>query len=34
MTDRSAPFTDLIDLAAERAGALVVHANDEFFAPK
>jgi len=34
MTDRSAPFTDLIDLAAERAGALVVLANDEFFAPK
>src|SRR5438046_10021830 len=34
MTDRSTQFTDLIDLAAERAGALVLLANDEFFAPK
>ena len=30
MTD----FTDLIDLAAERAGGAVLLANDEFFAPK
>lgn len=28
------PFTDLIDLAAERLGGTVVAANDEFFAPK
>jgi allantoicase len=34
MTERNAQFTDLIDLAAERAGALVLLANDEFFAPK
>jgi len=34
MADRSTQFTDLIDLAAERAGALVLLANDEFFAPK
>jgi allantoicase len=27
-------FTDLIDLAAEQLGGLVVAANDEFFAPK
>src|SRR5213075_1905930 len=27
-------FTDLVDLAAERLGAAVVAANDEFFAPK
>jgi allantoicase len=27
-------FTDLIDLAAERLGGAVMHANDEFFAPK
>jgi allantoicase len=30
MTD----FTDLIDVAAERLGGVVLHANDEFFAPK
>jgi len=30
MTD----FTDLIDVAAERLGAFVLMANDEFFAPK
>ena len=30
MTD----FTELIDLAAERAGGAVVYANDDFFAPK
>jgi allantoicase len=30
MTD----FTDLIDVAAERIGGAVLHANDEFFAPK
>jgi allantoicase len=29
-----ADFTDLIDLAAERAGGAVLLANDEFFAPK
>ena len=34
MTDSSASFTDLIDLAAERAGGSVLLANDEFFAPK
>ncbi len=28
------PFTDLIDLAAERLGGAVLLANDEFFAPK
>ncbi|MGI9091581.1 MAG: allantoicase, partial [Gemmatimonadaceae bacterium] len=28
------PFTDLPDLAAERFGATVIAANDEFFAPK
>jgi len=27
-------FTDLIDLAAERLGGVVLFANDEFFAPK
>jgi allantoicase len=27
-------FTDLVDLAAERLGGAVLHANDEFFAPK
>lgn len=30
----SAPFTELVDLAAERLGGAVIHANDEFFAPK
>ncbi len=30
----NASFLDLIDLAAERLGASVVEANDEFFAPK
>ena len=34
MTERTAQFTDLIDLAAERAGGSVLLANDEFFAPK
>jgi allantoicase len=35
MTERSAaPFTDLIDLASERAGGSALLANDEFFAPK
>jgi allantoicase len=34
MTDQAAPFTDLIDLASERAGGSVLLANDEFFAPK
>ena len=34
MTERTAEFTDLIDLAAERAGGSVLLANDEFFAPK
>ena len=34
MTERTAQFTDLIDLASERAGASVLLANDEFFAPK
>jgi allantoicase len=29
-----ANFTELIDLAAERLGGCVLHANDEFFAPK
>jgi allantoicase len=28
------PFTDLVDLAAERLGGAVLLANDEFFAPK
>lgn len=28
------PFTDLVDLAAERLGGAVIAANDEFFAPK
>ena len=27
-------FTELIDLAAERLGGAVIHANDDFFAPK
>src|SRR5436190_5809646 len=27
-------FTELVDLASERLGGAVVHANDEFFAPK
>lgn len=27
-------FTELIDLAAEKVGGAVLHANDEFFAPK
>ena len=30
----TATFLDLVDLAAERLGAAVVAANDEFFAPK
>jgi allantoicase len=34
MTDVTAPFTDLIDLASELAGGSVLLANDEFFAPK
>jgi allantoicase len=34
MSERVADFTDLIDLAAERAGGAVLLANDEFFAPK
>jgi allantoicase len=34
MTDQAAAFTDLIDLASERAGGSVLLANDEFFAPK
>lgn len=34
MTDRTTQFTDLIDLASERAGGSVLLANDEFFAPK
>ena len=29
----TAPFTDLVDLAAERLGGAVIAANDEFFAP-
>ena len=29
-----AAFQDLIDLASERFGAVVLDANDEFFAPK
>ena len=33
MTD-AADFTDLIDVAAERLGGIVLRANDEFFAPK
>jgi len=28
------PFTDLVDVAAERLGGAVLLANDEFFAPK
>jgi len=28
------PFTELFDLAAERLGGAVLHANDDFFAPK
>src|SRR5581483_5397094 len=31
---RDAAFADLIDLASERLGAVVVAANDDFFAPK
>jgi allantoicase len=27
-------FTELIDLASERLGGAVLHANDDFFAPK
>ena len=27
-------FTNLIDLASERLGGTVLHANDDFFAPK
>jgi len=34
MTDQPAKFTDLIDLASERAFGSVLLANDEFFAPK
>lgn len=34
MNQRTAQFTDLIDLAGERAGGSVLLANDEFFAPK
>ena len=34
MIERRADFTDLIDLAGERAGGAVLLANDEFFAPK
>jgi allantoicase len=34
MTERTVQFTDLIDLATERAGGVVLIANDEFFAPK
>src|SRR5687767_2741150 len=34
MTDRLPNFTDLIDLATERAGGAALLANDEFFAPK
>ena len=34
MTERTVQFTDLIDLASERAGGAVLLANDEFFAPK
>lgn len=34
MTDRTSQFTDLIDLASERAGGAVLLANDEFFAAK
>src|SRR6476661_9920083 len=29
-----APFTELLDLASERLGGAVIHANDDFFAPK
>jgi len=34
MTERTADFTDLIDLASERSGGAALLANDEFFAPK
>ena len=34
MTDATADFTDLPDLAGERFGSAVIAANDEFFAPK
>ena len=34
MTEHTTEFTDLIDLASERAGGAVLLANDEFFAPK
>lgn len=30
----TAPFTELVDLAAERLGGAVIAANDEFFAPR
>ena len=30
----SAPFVELLDLAAERLGGAVIGANDEFFAAK
>ena len=33
-SNAASPFTDLVDLAAERLGGAVVDANDEFFAPK
>src|SRR5438067_4172798 len=33
-TGMSAAFQDLVDLAGERFGAVVVAANDDFFAPK
>src|SRR2546427_1017676 len=33
-TGMSAAFQDLVDLAGERLGAVVVAANDDFFAPK
>jgi len=34
MTDATADFADLPDLAGERFGSAVIAANDEFFAPK
>ena len=34
MPDQTVPFTSLPNLAAERVGAAVLAANDEFFAPK
>src|SRR5215210_8081356 len=37
MTDRetmTTEFTNLVDLASERLGGAVLHANDDFFAPK